>query len=197
MSALRRTGVALSLLLAGLAYAAPALAQEGQEERAFGAGRRVWMDLSAGGYRIQAGRDDRIVVRWQTDSHSDAREVRVDIDARGSNATIVTRGPRNHFKVVIELPARTDLTVRLTAGDLRIREITGSKDISSWAGDIDIEVGRPEEYRSVEAAVTAGDLSAPAFRVSKGGLFRSFSWRGNGRYDLTVRLTAGDLRLRQ
>jgi hypothetical protein len=43
--------------------------------------------------------------------------------------------------------------------------------------------------------VTAGDLNASAFDVKKGGLFRSFSWKGPGTYKLDVRLTAGDLRL--
>ena len=59
-----------------------------------------------------------------------------------------------------------------------------------------IEVGPREDYRSVQASVTAGDLSARPFDVTKGGLFRSFSWQGQGKYSLTARLTAGDLTLR-
>jgi hypothetical protein len=98
--------------------------------------------------------------------------------------------------VVVELPARTDLTTRLSAGGLNIHGVAGSKNIRVWAGDITIDVGRAEDYRTVEARVTAGDLSASAFRVSKGGLFRSFSWRGPGTYELSVHLTAGDLKLR-
>jgi hypothetical protein len=43
--------------------------------------------------------------------------------------------------------------------------------------------------------VTAGDLDASAFDVKQNGLFRSFSWKGPGRYTLTVQLTAGNLRL--
>jgi hypothetical protein len=194
MTALRRA-LLVSMVVAGVSWAAPALAAEGTAEKAFAPGQRVWMDLSAGGYTIQAGRDDRVVVRWDTQG-DDASRVRVDLKVRGSEATIVAEGPKNHFKVVIELPARTDLTTRLTAGDLKIRGVTGSKDIHVWAGDIDIAVDRAEDYRNVHASVTAGDLSAPAFRVSKGGLFRSFTWQGPGKYDLDVRLTAGDLKLR-
>jgi hypothetical protein len=93
------------------------------------------------------------------------------------------------------VPAQTDITTRLSAGDFRIRGITGNKDISSWAGNVVVEVSRPDEYKNVSASVTAGDIDASAFDVKKGGIFRSFSWKGPGRYKLTVRLTAGDLQL--
>lgn len=194
MTALRR----LALVVVGVGAwlsAAPAFAASGTVEKVFAPGQKVWMDLRAGGYTIQAGRDDRIVVRWDVPS-GDEHEVRVDVAVRGAEATVTSTGPSNNFRVNIELPARSDLTVRLTAGDLRIRGIQGSKDVHQWAGEIDIEVGRPEDYRSVEAGVTAGDLSARPFEVSKGGLFRSFRWHGPGKYDLKVSLTAGDLKLR-
>ncbi len=134
-------------------------------------------------------------MRWTDSSGS---HVQVDVTVRGGQASVVTKGSDNHnLRVTIELPERTAITVRLSAGDLTIRGVRGNKDIHSWAGDVDIEVGNPDDYRSVEASVTAGDLDASAFQVSKGGLFRSFSWHGPGHDDLVVRLTAGDLRLRR
>jgi hypothetical protein len=194
MVSLRRLGL---VVIVGVASLVPTLASagEGRQERAFAPDQRVWMDLIAGDYTIEAGRDDRIVVRWTDRSEN---HVQVDVDVRGADASIATRGSGDHnLRVVVELPQRTAMTVRLSAGDLTIRGIGGSKDIHSWAGDVDIEVGRPDDYRSVEASVTAGDLDAAAFDVSKGGLFRSFSWHGPGKDDLVVRLTAGDLRLRR
>ena len=104
-----------------MVWATSAMATDGATEKTFAPGQRIWMDLSAGGYRIQAGRDDRIVVRWETRS-GEADEVRVDLTIKGSEATLVTKGPKNHFNVVVELPARTDLTMRLTAGDLKLRD---------------------------------------------------------------------------
>jgi hypothetical protein len=53
-----------------------------------------------------------------------------------------------------------------------------------------------EDYSRVDASLWAGDLDAPPFNVSKGGLFRSFDWKGNGSYTLHAHLMAGDLRLR-
>jgi hypothetical protein len=154
------------------------------------------MDLSAGAYTIQAGRDDQILVRWTTTTPEEMASVKVDVLIHGADADIITAGPRNHFDVTVELPARSDLDTRLSAGDLRIRGLSGNKRVKSWAGNIDIGIGRAEDYGSVHASVTAGELLASPFRTTTGGLFRSFSWTGPGRYTLDVRLTAGDLRLR-
>ncbi len=183
-------------VLAGLSLAPSSAAAQGASvERPFARGGQVRMDLSAGDYTIEAGRDDRVLVRWEVQSSDDAARVKVDVQRQGSTATVTTRGPHNNFRVVIELPARTDVHVELSAGDLKIRGIEGSKDVGSWAGDIAIDVGRANDYATVEASVKAGDLTASAFKVSKSGLFRSFSWKGPGHYTLRVKLTAGDLRL--
>lgn len=192
MSVWSRT-VLVSVLLAGVPLSAAAA--QGSAERAFAPGQRAWMDLSAGEYTIRAGRDDRIFVRWESED-PDAGTLRVAIEARGADATIVSRGPSNHFRVTIELPARTNLTLRLSAGDLIILGITGDKDLHSWAGNITVDVARPDDYRSVSASVTAGQITARPFDVFKGGLFRSFSWKGPGTYTLKVSLTAGDLMIR-
>jgi hypothetical protein len=169
---------------------------ENSVTRPFAAGGRVRMDLSAGAYTIKAGRDDQILVRWTTTSPEELASVKVDVVIHGADADIITTGPRNHFEVTVELPARSDLDTTMSAGDLRIRGLLGNKRVQSWAGNIDIDVGRAEDYGSVHASVTAGELLASPFNATKGGLFRSLSWKGPGRYTLDVRLTAGNLRLR-
>ena len=118
------------------------------------------------------------------------------MEIHGKTAVLTTGGDTNHVHFTIDVPARSDIDVDLTAGDLEVRGIEGNKRIESWAGDVSIEVGRPEQYRSVNASVRAGDLNARPFNVSKGGLMRSFSWTGQGNYSLAVKLFAGDLTLR-
>jgi hypothetical protein len=192
-----RVAVTLAVF-AGLSLAAAAAAaQQGSAERPFAAGGQVRMDLSAGDYTIQAGRDDRILVQWDTRSADDAARVKVDIQRQGSAATITTKGPHNSFRVLIELPARAHLHVDLSAGNLRVRGISGNKDLGSWAGNIDVEIGRGEDYARIDTAVKAGEINARPLNVSKGGLFRSFTWKGPGQHTLRVRLTAGNLRLLQ
>jgi hypothetical protein len=155
------------------------------------------MRLSAGDYRIAGIADDKIRVDWRVDRASDADNVKATVDVSGTRAVIETSGAKHggvHY--TIDIPSRSDIDIDLSAGDLQVRGIEGSKRVESWAGDLSIEVGRPEQYRSVEASVRAGDLSARPFNVSKGGLFRSFTWSGTGPYSLRVKLVAGDVTLK-
>jgi hypothetical protein len=164
-------------------------------ERPFAAGGRVKMELSAGDYDILAGDDDKILVEWRVRDLGQLRRVEIAADVEGSEARIRSKGPSNHFHVTIHVPARSDLDVRLTAGDLEISGIEGHKAIRSRAGDIKVDMGRVEDLAHVAASLWAGDLHAEPLGISKGGVFRSLEWDGKGRYDVRVRLLAGDIRL--
>ena len=179
---------ALAVLLAGT------FAEAKVTDRKFVSGGSVRLDLAAGDYEIVASRDDRIRVSWD-DRGKDA-DVVLRIDVQASRATLRTETPWNNGpKIRIELPRRTNMVLRLTAGDLKISGIEGSKDVSARAGDVNIRVGPREQYRYVKASVSVGDLNADAFDVSKEGLFRSFEWTGKGQYELRAHLMAGDLKL--
>ena len=102
----------------------------------------------------------------------------------------------NAIHATIEVPALTDVRIRLTAGNLEMSGIKGDKDIEANAGNLNISVGTSSDWGDVDASVTAGDVNAPAFHESRGGLFRSLSWRGPGKYRLHVHLMAGDVNLR-
>jgi hypothetical protein len=114
---------------------------------------------------------------------------------RDKEAFVRIDGPSNGFEVDIRLPVRSDLDLDLSAGDLRIRDIVGSKTVDVWAGEVTIDVGDSSAYRKVEARVRFGELDARPFNVTKGGIFRSFKWEGRGGYDLRARLFAGEIRL--
>jgi hypothetical protein len=193
----RLAQLAVLLVVPGIVLSGVALGQavRGSTEHAFVPGGRVKLNLSAGDYTVRAGRDDRILVTWDTGDPDEKGRASITADTTARTATVVTSGPRGTFHVVIELPAHADLNVDLSAGNLRVDGISGNKKVGSWAGNVDIKVGRPEEYARVDAAVKAGDLIASAFQTTKSGLFRSFSWNGPGQYTLDVRLTAGNLRL--
>jgi hypothetical protein len=154
------------------------------------------MKLAAGDYQISGRSDQKIRVAWRVDHAEDASRVKAEADIRGTTALVATTGVKNGMHFTIDVPARSDLDVDLSAGDLEIRGIEGSKKVGSWAGDVSIDVGKPEQYREVEASVRAGDLSAKPFNVMQGGLMRGFKWSGQGRYVLQVKLFAGDLTLR-
>ena len=184
--------------LAGMAQDVERADRQGRAdrvERPFAKGGRIVMDLSAGGYTIRGGAVDSIRVRWETRDPRDMSSVRTDVSVNGTTAVIRTRGPKNNFQVDMDVPARADIQLDLSAGDLTLRGVEGSKSVSMWAGDVTMEVGDPQLYRSVDVTVRAGEISAGPFGGTRGGLFRSYRWNGPGKYSIVAKLTAGEIRL--
>jgi hypothetical protein len=166
-------------------------------DRAFTQGGSVRLNLAAAAYRIRGDAEDRIRIRWNTSKAGMKDRIHADVEVKGTRAVIWTIAPHNsgaHFD--IDLPSRSDLDVDLNAGDLEVRNIEGNKNLSMWAGDVTIDVGKAELYRRVEASVRFGEISAPPFNRSTGGIFRSLSWSGSGKYTVRAKLFAGDLKLR-
>jgi hypothetical protein len=194
------TGSLGVLVLGSLALAQappPSAANPYTIERTFAEGGRVALQLASGDYTVRAGASDRVVVRWRADRDARVRdldELLVDVRVTGSTAVVVTEGKTNHMDFVIEIPARSDVHLRMRAGDIRLVGIDGHKDIRMTAGDLKIGVRR-ESLASAHASVTFGDLDARALGISKSGIKRSLDWFGGGRYELDARLGAGDLTL--
>jgi hypothetical protein len=186
-------------LVGSMLIAAPALdAQQSARpssslERDFVSNGKISMDLSAGEYRITGSPDNKIRLAWSVRGEDSLSDVEARADIRGTDARIVTDGPMNNFKVTIQVPQRTDLYIRLTAGELRLDRVEGSKDIELHAGEMRIDVNRAEDYNSVDASIWAGEIHADPFNVRKEGLFRSFDWKGHGPYRLHARLKAGEV----
>jgi hypothetical protein len=184
----KAAATALALVLAG------SVADAEVTERKFVSGGTVRLELGAGEYEIVGSRDDRIRVVW--DGRASDTDVSLRIDVKASRATVRTDTPwHDGGKIRIELPRHSNIVLRLSAGDLKIRGIEGSKDVSAQAGDVTIDIGSRDQYRYVNAAVRVGELNADPFNVNKDGLFRSFEWTGKGQYELRARLTVGDLKL--
>jgi phage baseplate assembly protein gpV len=161
-------------------------------EKPFSKGGSVRLDLSAGDYTIRGSLTDAVRVRWETRVGESAS---ADVTVQGSRAAVRTYGPRNKFRVSIDVPLRVDLDIELSAGDLTVNGVEGNKTLSMWAGDVTIEVGEADLYKRVDATVRAGEISARPFGKTTGGLFRSLHWQGAGKYTLDAKLTAGDLKL--
>ena len=168
----------------------------GSLERAFAANGSAKMDLVAGDYHITRSRDDRVRIDWSVREPEALAKVRARADVQGRELRITTDGPSNKgLTFTIQIPAQTDLHVRMSAGDLTIEDVRGNKNVELRAGDLRIDVGRAEDYNKVDASLWAGDITARPFGVSKGGLFRSFDWTGPGPFRLHAHLMAGDLDL--
>ena len=185
--------LALCLCLVGLTVL-PQSRDDSSLELTLNPGSSLTLDLSAGDYKIEAGQVDRLFITARPRNRDDRAKVRFGVNANKTEATVKVDGPKN-FKATIEIPQHMNLNVRMTAGRLVLDHIQGNKDIESIAGELDINVGKADDYRSVHASVEAGGIDASAFQGQKGGLFRSFDSQGPGLYRLRVHVGAGQIRL--
>jgi len=160
-------------------------------------GSQLNLHLRSGDIRVVGKADNKVSVRVEAGDLDKAREVRVAFERFEHTGELqVSGGPRNDIKIMIEVPKATGLFVRMPAGQLEISDVTGDKDVQLHAGELILHVGDPADYSHVDASVTTGGLEAPPFHEDHGGLFRSFSKSGNGKYRLHAHVGAGDLTLR-
>jgi hypothetical protein len=167
-------------------------------EHSFAEGGIVTLNLSSGDYTVRAGASDRVRVQWRADDadhEEDMARIQVVADVFARVATIRTKGPTSRARFTIEVPARSDVHLRVRAGDIRIEGIEGNKDVRMTAGDLYIEVD-PDSLRHVHASVSIGDLNARALGIEKDGFRSRLDWFGGGRYTLDARLFTGDVVLR-
>jgi hypothetical protein len=164
-------------------------------DKACPAGANVTMDLSAGEYIIKGSPDARLRVWWVTRNPADASKVDANADVSGNEARMAISGPDEGFLVTIEIPAASNPAVSLSAGKLTLEGVGGNIDVSAWAGEMNVGVADPANYKSAYASVTAGEIQAHPFGTKTGGVFRSMSWEGKGTHSVRVKLTAGKISL--
>jgi len=162
-------------------------------EAKFTSGGRVRMDLCSSGIELIGTDQPRLRVSY----HPDRDDVKVRIHVSGERADLqITNCPRNNFRATIEVPKSSALYVRMFAGELNVRDISGDKDVVLHFGQLTMDIGNPEDYARVNASVNSGQLDISPFSVSKGGLFRSFDQSGPGKYRVYAHVGAGQLELR-
>jgi len=163
-------------------------------EAKFVSGGKVRMDLCSSGIEVIGKDADALRVEYDSGRGND---VKVRIQVSGDRADLSVRNcPNNNFQVKIEIPKSSELYVRMLAGQLDVRDVTGDKDVALSFGQLNLDIGKAEQYAHVDASVNSGQLNAAAFNVDKGGLFRSFSQSGPGKYRVHAHVGAGQLDLR-
>jgi hypothetical protein len=163
-------------------------------ETKFAPGGKVRMELCPSGIELVGKDEGSLRVSYYAD-HDE--HVRVRMQVLNDHADLrITGCPRNNFHMTIEVPKTSGLYIRMMAGELQVRDITGDKDVELHFGHLTMDVGKAVDIARVEASVNSGDLEAPAFDISKGGLFRSFERSGPGKYHVRAHVGAGQLELR-
>lgn len=162
-------------------------------EAKFVPGGRIHMSLCPSGIEI-VGTDNSAV---RISYHPERDSVHVRLQISGDRADLRLTGcPHNNFQARVEIPKSSDLYVRMFAGQLDVRDVSGNKDIELSFGQLNVDVGKTEQYARVEASVNSGEINASAFDIEKGGLFRSFSQSGPGKYRVHAHVGAGEVDLR-
>ena len=194
----RRLGI-FAILAAGAIAAAAQTSGTCAAPLAFPAkpGNSIAIESRSGEVDIVGKDQEGVRVTCTLDDLDRAKDVHIEFEQTGDFGKLLVRGGWVHnLKVRIELPRRVDLKLRVPAGEVRVEEINGDKDIALGAGEINVSNVTGKEYRSVKATVDVGAVNAQAFGVGKGGFFRSFERdTPGGLYKLRAHLTSGNIQL--
>jgi len=198
---MKRLAVAVGFLLI---LSANLLAQKtvqvtGQDrfEADFPSGGHLRLHIRSGDLKVIGSDEQKIRVNYWGKNASQAHDVKVSLRTTGNTGVLhVHGGPRNDFRIEIQIPKASNLFLRMPAGDAEVENLVGDKDVELHAGDLTMAVGSPEQYAFADASIFAGDLDTGPFGVTKDGLFRSFHHQGSGKYKLHAHVGAGDLTLK-
>ncbi|HEY2915353.1 MAG TPA: hypothetical protein VGK21_18455, partial [Candidatus Angelobacter sp.] len=154
------------------------------------------IELGSGDYQIVASASDSIAVVYDEDSVDALRKVKVQIDSGHGQNHIKIAGPKANFHAMIEVPRKTDLRVRMSAGGLSIGDVEGNKDIEIVAGSLELNSLHPQDYAQADFSVRVGDVYAPLFKATNTRLRQPFRTSGPGKYRLHAHVGVGDMTLR-
>jgi hypothetical protein len=154
------------------------------------------IELGSGDYQIVASASGSIAVVYDDANAEASRKVEVQIGSGHGQNHLKIVGPKSNFHAVIEIPHKTDLRVRMSAGGLSIGDIEGNKDIEVLAGNLELNSLRAQDYAQADFSVRIGDVYAPLFNTAKSGLWRSLKTAGPGKYRLHAHVGVGDMTLR-
>ncbi len=158
-------------------------------------GGTIAMELEGADYKVTPSGNDHITISYGTNPFN-TQLTKIAAGVKGSEANVRIQTPSgNGIHVEIGIPAKTNLYTRMTAGNLTVEGIEGSKDLELRAGNMTIDVVDAKQYGPVYASVSSGDLAADAWSVNKGGILRSFKTNGSGKYGLHAHVSAGKLTL--
>ncbi|HTV16754.1 MAG TPA: hypothetical protein VME68_18690 [Acidobacteriaceae bacterium] len=157
------------------------------------------IDSRPAGLEIVGTDRETIHVTCTYDDRGDEEDVRIRFAGAGDNAKLTISGGTlhtNNLKIHIEVPRRTSVRVRMSAGQVTMDDVAGDKDVELTAGQISLRGLHTRDYRRVDASVDVGQVSAPVYGADKGGFFRSFTKsQPDGEYLLRAHVTTGQIEL--
>jgi hypothetical protein len=192
---------AIVTLVALASGSMPASGEESQTGRVhyefdIASGKTLSLKIRSAEVVIEGSDTTKFTIGFDGEKADHATEVKVTYKDKGDVVECgITDGPHNDFRILIGVPALTNLVVRMSAGVLQMSEVRGSKDVKMHAGDLDIDIGDADDYASIDASVTTGEIDVSALGAETGGFFRKFHRAGPGTFRLLAHMGAGQLTL--
>jgi len=157
------------------------------------------IDSRPAGIEIVGTDQEAIHVSCTADDTDSARQIRLRFSGTPTHAKLTITGAylkHGNLKIRVEVPRKTNLGIRMPAGDVKVDEVVGDKDIELHAGQISISSAREWDYRNINASVGIGEVNARVFGADKGGFFRVFrKENADGEYRLHAHVTTGQIDL--
>jgi hypothetical protein len=157
------------------------------------------IDSRPAGIEIVGTDQEAIHVSCTADDTESARNIRLRFSGTPTHAKLTITGAylkHGNLKIRVEVPRKTNLGVQMPAGEVKVNEVVGDKDIELHAGQISISSARKWDYRNINASVGIGGVNAQVYGAEKGGFFRVFrKENADGEYRLHAHVTTGQIDL--
>ena len=157
------------------------------------------IDSRPAGIEIVGTDRETIHVSCAADDTDSARNVRLRFSGTPTHAKLTITGAylqHGNLQIRVEVPRKLSLGVQMPAGEVKVDEIVGDKDIELYAGQITISSSHEWDYRKVNASVDIGQVNAQVYGADKGGFFRVFrKENAEGEYRLHAHVTTGQIDL--
>jgi hypothetical protein len=157
------------------------------------------IDSRPAGIEIVGIDQEAIHVSCTADDTDSARHICLRFSGTPTHAKLTITGAylkHGNLQIRVEVPRKMNLGVQMPAGEVKVDEIVGDKDIELYAGQITISSDREWDYRNVDASVDIGEVNARVYGADKGGFFRVFrKENADGEYRLHAHVTTGQIDL--
>jgi len=157
------------------------------------------IDSRPAGIEIVGTDHESIHVSCTADDTDSASHIRLRFSGSPTHAKLSITGAylkHGNLQIRVEVPRKMNLGVRMPAGEVKVDEIVGDKDIELYAGQITISSSREWDYRHVNASVDIGEVNARVYDADKGGFFRVFrNENAAGEYRLRAHVMTGQIDL--
>src|SRR5580658_854726 len=107
----------------------------------FPSGGQLDLRIRSGEIRIVGSDEHKIVVRAEGKRGGDSTDINARFEGSDHFGKLyVHGGPSNEVTITVQIPRNSNLSVRIVAGEVEVKDITGNKDVKLGAGDLTVGV---------------------------------------------------------